>query len=146
LFTFSHAEWHTYSGAEHYSKAYQVLSDPVRVLGCKSVTYAHSMRRTCELCMIKMARAWYGASFIQFSVCSSASTQVDKEGNVNIEDAASFFANVFGGERFEDWASHHPSTCPTIYLTCTTMADRRDIYHEGHDLCSHDHDDRRRKS
>ncbi|KAG2011853.1 DnaJ domain-containing protein, variant 2 [Coprinopsis cinerea AmutBmut pab1-1] len=28
---------------------------------------------------------------------------VDKEGNVNIEDAAGFFANVFGGERFADY-------------------------------------------
>ena len=29
--------------------------------------------------------------------------QVDKEGGINMEDAAGFFANVFGGERFMDY-------------------------------------------
>lgn len=29
--------------------------------------------------------------------------QVDKEGPTNMEDAAGFFANVFGGERFADY-------------------------------------------
>lgn len=29
--------------------------------------------------------------------------QVDKEGPINMEDAAGFFANVFGGERFHDY-------------------------------------------
>ena len=29
--------------------------------------------------------------------------QVDKEGGMNMEDAAGFFANVFGGERFMDY-------------------------------------------
>lgn len=29
----------------------------------------------------------------------------DKEGGVNIDDAAGFFANVFGGERFVDYVS-----------------------------------------
>lgn len=38
---------------------------------------------------------------------------VSKEDGVNVEDAASFFANVFGGERFMDYvrsptASSHP--------------------------------------
>lgn len=35
--------------------------------------------------------------------------QVDKEGGINIEDAAGFFANVFGGERFVDYVrnAHH---------------------------------------
>jgi hypothetical protein len=28
---------------------------------------------------------------------------VDKEGGMNMEDAAGFFANVFGGERFVDY-------------------------------------------
>jgi hypothetical protein len=28
---------------------------------------------------------------------------VDKEGGVGMEDAAGFFANVFGGERFKDY-------------------------------------------
>lgn len=35
-------------------------------------------------------------------------TQVDKEGGVAMEDAAGFFANVFGGERFKDYVSTHP--------------------------------------
>ncbi|EEB97194.1 hypothetical protein MPER_03537 [Moniliophthora perniciosa FA553] len=30
-------------------------------------------------------------------------SMVDKEGGINIEDAAGFFANVFGGERFVDY-------------------------------------------
>ena len=29
--------------------------------------------------------------------------QMDKEGPVTMEDAAGFFANVFGGERFVDY-------------------------------------------
>ena len=32
--------------------------------------------------------------------------QVDKEGAINIDDAAGFFANVFGGERFVDYVRH----------------------------------------
>lgn len=32
---------------------------------------------------------------------------VDKEGGVGMEDAAGFFANVFGGERFRDYVSGH---------------------------------------
>ena len=31
--------------------------------------------------------------------------QVDKEGGVGMDDAAGFFANVFGGERFKDYVS-----------------------------------------
>lgn len=30
---------------------------------------------------------------------------VDKEGGVGVDDAAGFFANVFGGERFKDYVS-----------------------------------------
>ena len=30
---------------------------------------------------------------------------VDKEGGVSMEDAAGFFANVFGGDRFNDYVS-----------------------------------------
>lgn len=37
------------------------------------------------------------------------SAQVDKEGGVGMEDAAGFFANVFGGERFMDYVS--PTAC-----------------------------------
>lgn len=29
--------------------------------------------------------------------------QTEKEGGVGVDDAAGFFANVFGGERFKDW-------------------------------------------
>jgi hypothetical protein len=35
-------------------------------------------------------------------------SMVDKEGGMNMEDAAGFFANVFGGERFVDYV--RPST------------------------------------
>ena len=43
----------------------------------------------------------------------NGSKMVDKEGGINMEDAAGFFANVFGGERFKDWVSapHRPSPC-----------------------------------
>lgn len=30
---------------------------------------------------------------------------VDKEGGVSMDDAAGFFANVFGGDRFNDYVS-----------------------------------------
>ena len=33
----------------------------------------------------------------------NACLKVDKEGGVAMEDAAGFFANVFGGERFMDY-------------------------------------------
>ena len=33
--------------------------------------------------------------------------QMDKEGPVTMEDAAGFFANVFGGERFVDYVRPH---------------------------------------
>ena len=33
---------------------------------------------------------------------------MDKEGNVTMEDAAGFFANVFGGERFMAYVSRFP--------------------------------------
>ena len=33
---------------------------------------------------------------------------MDKEGNVTMEDAAGFFANVFGGERFMAYVSRSP--------------------------------------
>lgn len=31
---------------------------------------------------------------------------VDKEGGVSMDDAAGFFANVFGGDRFNDYVSN----------------------------------------
>ena len=35
----------------------------------------------------------------------NGSKMVDKEGGIGMEDAAGFFANVFGGERFKDYVS-----------------------------------------
>jgi hypothetical protein len=32
-------------------------------------------------------------------------SQADKEGGATMEDAAGFFVNVFGGERFNDYVS-----------------------------------------
>ena len=45
-----------------------------------------------------------GTSADATSVCA-CHVQVDKEGGVGMEDAAGFFANVFGGERFKDYVS-----------------------------------------
>jgi hypothetical protein len=44
--------------------------------------------------------------------------QVDKEGGVNMEDAAGFFANVFGGERFRDWVSQVPIPSTNCRFHC----------------------------
>ena len=49
---------------------------------------------------------------------------VDKEGGLNMEDAAGFFANVFGGERFKDYVSlslfykYAPSLRPSCPALC----------------------------
>ena len=40
-------------------------------------------------------------------------SQTESEGAVNVEDAAGFFANVFGGERFQDYV-RAPSFCSDI--------------------------------
>ncbi|KAJ7759275.1 X-domain of DnaJ-containing-domain-containing protein [Mycena metata] len=47
-------------------------------------------------------------------------TMVDKEGGVNMEDAAGFFANVFGGERFVDYIGEI-SLLKDMTATATTM-------------------------
>lgn len=36
---------------------------------------------------------------------------VDKEGGMRMDDAAGFFANVFGGERFKDYVRSHLTSC-----------------------------------
>jgi hypothetical protein len=57
--------------------------------------------------------------------------QVDKEGGVGMENAAGFFANVFGGERFRDWVCVLAILFTAADLTMPT--DRRDLSHEGDD-------------
>ncbi|KAL0065201.1 DnaJ-like protein [Marasmius tenuissimus] len=47
-------------------------------------------------------------------------SMVDKEGGVNIEDAAGFFANVFGGERFVDYVGEI-SIMKDMTTAATTM-------------------------
>ena len=71
--------------------------------------------------------------------------QVDKEGGVAMEDAAGFFANVFGGEQFMDYVSlpSIPQTIPSDdgpHPTCLS-ADRRDFADEGDDVRGDDDDD-----
>ncbi|KAF9269182.1 DnaJ-domain-containing protein [Marasmius fiardii PR-910] len=47
-------------------------------------------------------------------------SMVDKEGGINIEDAAGFFANVFGGERFVDYVGEI-SIMKDMTTAATTM-------------------------
>jgi len=59
-----------------------------------------------------------------------------------MEDAAGFFANVFGGERFNDYVRlfsrlHFFFTFPHWYL----LLDWRNLHNEGHDLHGYDDDD-----
>lgn len=59
-----------------------------------------------------------------------------------MDDAAGFFANVFGGDRFEEYVRErfylsHVSTNSKIYI------DRRDLYYERDDQHRSDDDDRR---
>lgn len=42
---------------------------------------------------------------------------IDKEGGIGMEDAAGFFANVFGGERFRDYVSRPPPSPAHAALT-----------------------------
>lgn len=72
--------------------------------------------------------------------------QVDKEGGISMDDAAGFFANVFGGERFRDYVSllTSPVTAQGLYShNHFPLPDRRDLPHERNDLRSNDHDVRR---
>jgi hypothetical protein len=62
---------------------------------------------------------------------------VDKEGGIKMDDAAGFFANVFGGERFRDYVSAilYPSNKVLDALQPPEI-DRRNIPHEGYDIRS----------
>lgn len=58
-----------------------------------------------------------------------------------MEDAAGFFANVFGGERFVEYVSSQP--LHTGEAKPPRYQDRRNLNHERHDIRGFDHDDRR---
>ena len=67
--------------------------------------------------------------------------QVDKEGNVTMEDAAGFFANVFGGERFMAYVSR--SAERPVVVVLISHSDRRNLINEGDDIsCDNDDDGR----
>jgi hypothetical protein len=51
-----------------------------------------------------------------------------------MEDAAGFFANVFGGERFRDWVC--VLVIPLAIADLMVPTDWRDLSHEGDDVCS----------
>ena len=60
--------------------------------------------------------------------------QMDKEGPVTMEDAAGFFANVFGGERFVDYVRLPQSyNIAFSLLILKTHLDWRNINHERFD-------------
>lgn len=59
---------------------------------------------------------------------------MDKEGGVGMEDAAGFFANVFGGERFRDWVCF--LYIPFLITDLMVPTDWRDISHERDDVGS----------
>ena len=65
---------------------------------------------------------------------------MDKEGNVTMEDAAGFFANVFGGERFMAYVS---GLCLHIVADLMSRSDRRNLTDERDDFGRDDNDDRR---
>ncbi|TFY77813.1 hypothetical protein EWM64_g6197 [Hericium alpestre] len=48
---------------------------------------------------------------------------VDKEGGINVEDAAGFFANVFGGERFNDYIGEISLMKEMTSMATTLMSD-----------------------
>jgi hypothetical protein len=71
---------------------------------------------------------------------------VSAEGGPNVEDPATFFANVFGGERFMDYVrgvcvcgppalSRATFLIQNEVLICSLcpMIDRRNLVDEGHD-------------
>jgi hypothetical protein len=49
--------------------------------------------------------------------------QVDKEGEVTMDDAAKFFGNVFGGDRFRDYVRYSLFP-PTLKRTNVPFSDR----------------------
>lgn len=75
-------------------------------------------RRICAPCTTRTGRKWCACPpflllLSLFFRLSPRPPQVDKEGGVNVEDAAGFFANVFGGERFMDYVRPFP---PSFFL------------------------------
>lgn len=60
-----------------------------------------------------------------------------------MEDAAGFFAKVFGGERFVDYV--RPSSLAQFHIDIKPYLDWRNLHHERYDLRRHIYDDRRRK-
>lgn len=60
--------------------------------------------------------------------------QMDKEGPVTMEDAAGFFANVFGGERFVDYVRLLQSySIAFSMLIIGALLDWRNLNHERFD-------------
>lgn len=53
----------------------------------------------------------------------NGSKMVDKEGGLNMEDAAGFFANVFGGERFRDYIGEISLMKEMTSVATTMMSD-----------------------
>lgn len=65
---------------------------------------------------------------------------MEKEGTeIKMEDAAGFFANIFGGDRFMDYV--RTPVHQAIRLCLILFADRRNHYYEGDDECRHKCDD-----
>lgn len=60
-----------------------------------------------------------------------------------MEDAAGFFANVFGGDRFVEYVRIRPLQLEISASNELTPPDRRNIYHERYDISGHNHDERR---
>ncbi|KAL4244398.1 Peroxisomal Protein Import DnaJ [Abortiporus biennis] len=53
----------------------------------------------------------------------NGASMVDKEGGINVEDAAGFFANVFGGERFNDYIGEISLMKEMTSVATTMMSD-----------------------
>jgi hypothetical protein len=90
--------------------------------------------------MIRMGRVWCVLIALFVAHRKFTLIQVDKEGAVNMEDAAGFFANVFGGERFMDYVSGLLIVA-FFWVQMTISEDRRNIYYERHDKSRYDYDD-----
>jgi hypothetical protein len=68
--------------------------------------------------MVRTPHRPRGSATATDSCLSFRSDQLDKDGEFKMEDAAGFFANVFGGERFQDyvsWLAHALPTPPTAH-------------------------------
>ncbi|KAF9460529.1 X-domain of DnaJ-containing-domain-containing protein [Collybia nuda] len=59
-------------------------------------------------------------------------SMVDKEGGINMEDAAGFFANVFGGERFMDYIGEISIMKDMTSVASTMMTDEEKAEIEKH--------------